>query len=107
MARSFKTADLEPFSVQLQTHIVNASLFDREVQIRRASSSAFQEIVGRHVCLVLPQMEAVRIAEAAEKNLFHHGISVLQLMNMFTVGLRRKAYLDVAVSIARFASVCT
>lgn len=54
MARGFQTPDLEPFSAQLQVHIVNASLFDREVQIRRASSSAFQEIVGRHVCDVLP-----------------------------------------------------
>jgi len=47
LARSQKAHDLKPFAIKLAQRLVAVSLFDREIQIRRAASAAFQENVGR------------------------------------------------------------
>lgn len=112
LARSFGRTDLLPFADELRSRLVSASLFDREVQIRRAASAAFQEIVGRHVSknaaaaaremcwhtsFLKPRSSLVGFLQ----DLFPNGIMVLQEMNFFTVGLRRKSFLHVAVSLAQ------
>lgn len=47
LARAYNPADLEVYVHTLSTTLVLASLFDREVNVRRAASAALQECVGR------------------------------------------------------------
>lgn len=58
------------------------SCFDREVNVRRAASAAYQEGVGR-------------------LGIFPHGIEVMTSADYFSVGLRTNAFLRVATKIAR------
>lgn len=54
VARRFSKSDLQPFACDIRERLVCAALFDREVQIRRAASAAFQELVGRQVSHICP-----------------------------------------------------
>lgn len=59
-------------------------LYDREVNVRRAASSTFQELVGR--C----------------PNIIAHGIEILAESDYFALALRHNAYLKVAPFVAGF-----
>eukprot|EP00624_Nannochloropsis_granulata_P000320 evm.model.NODE_11267_length_1167_cov_18.132820.1 len=61
------------------------SLFDREINCRRAASAAFQENVGRQ----------------GHEN-FPHGIDILTVADYFTLGNRQVAFLEVSPAVARF-----
>lgn len=52
-----------------------ATVFDREVNVRRAASAAFQENVGR-------------------QGTFPHGIDIVTTCDYFAVGLKSTAYLE-------------
>ncbi|ETW81590.1 hypothetical protein HETIRDRAFT_383952 [Heterobasidion irregulare TC 32-1] len=81
LARSHDTAVIGPFAANLARHIVSVSVYDREIHIRRATSAAFQEHVGR-------------------MGIFPHGIDVLGKTDFFAVGIRRNAYLVAAPQVA-------
>lgn len=49
LARAMSPSIASQYSDKLATYLVSVSLFDREIQIRRAASAAFQESVGRLV----------------------------------------------------------
>ena len=61
-----------------------ASVFDREVNCRRAASAAFQENVGRLGAEAVP-----------------HGIDLLTACDYHSVGLRAHAYTELSVKVAR------
>ena len=84
-ARAYEPSVMRPFVNELAESLVILSVFDREVNIRRASSAAFQENVGR-------------------QGTFPHGIDILTAADYFTIGNRSKAFLDVSIEIARFAN---
>ncbi|KAJ2335714.1 hypothetical protein GGI00_001220, partial [Coemansia sp. RSA 2681] len=67
----------------LATALVSVAVFDREPNVRRAASAAFQEHVGRH-------------------SAFPHGISVLQLADFFSVGNMRNAFVVASRRISEF-----
>jgi len=49
-ARAYAPEVLASHASELANSLVVISVFDREVNVRRASSAAFQENVGRQVC---------------------------------------------------------
>ncbi|TPX61395.1 hypothetical protein SpCBS45565_g07278 [Spizellomyces sp. 'palustris'] len=82
-ARAYAPEIMQPFVGDLAKALVVVSVCDREVNIRRAASAAFQENVGR-------------------QGLFPHGIEIVTAADYFSVGNRTNAFLDVAVDIARY-----
>lgn len=59
-------------------------LFDREVNVRRAASSTFQELVGR--C----------------PNIIPHGISILTEADYFSLAMTHNSYLRIAPFVGSF-----
>ena len=87
-----------------------ASVFDREVNVRWAAAAAFQENVGRQVrwhhfrnLHGLPTMSTtIRHCCRALQGNFPHGIPILHAANLFTLGNRGKAYLSVSTFLAQY-----
>lgn len=75
LARAYDPSLLRPFVDQLAKTLIITTVFDREVNCRRAAASAFQEHVGR-------------------QGTFAHGIDILTTCDYFAVGLRKNAYLN-------------
>ncbi|KAK6106480.1 Catenin-beta-like Arm-motif containing nuclear family protein [Brugia pahangi] len=84
LARTFHPMDLEAYIEQIATTLVCVALFDREVNVRRAASAAFQEIVGR-------------------QGTFPNGIEILTKIDYFAVGQRCRTYLEISCQIARYS----
>ncbi|CAO3632731.1 unnamed protein product [Cunninghamella blakesleeana] len=82
-ARAYAPEILAPFVMRIAQNLVVISVFDREINIRRASSAAFQENVGR-------------------QGIFPRGIDIIQLADYFSLGNRNNSFLQVAVDIAKF-----
>ncbi|KAJ2648423.1 hypothetical protein IWW40_003958 [Coemansia sp. RSA 1250] len=70
-------------STQMAATLVSVAVFDRESSVRRAASAAFQEHVGR-------------------QSAFPHGIAVLQLVDFFSVGIMRNAFIKASRNVAEF-----
>ncbi|TFK86795.1 ARM repeat-containing protein [Polyporus arcularius HHB13444] len=81
LARAQSVDALRPHALELARRLVAVSLFDREIQIRRAASAAFQEYVGR-------------------TSLFPHGIDVLRKTDFYAVGVRRNSFTVAAPEVA-------
>lgn len=76
-ARAYSPEIMKPHIQTLSTKLINLSLFDREVNCRRAASATFQECVGR-------------------QGNFPHGIEILTEADYFTLSNRTNAYLNVS-----------
>lgn len=81
-ARAYSPQNFEPFKDKISTSLIVCALFDRELQVRRASSAAFQELVGR-------------------LGIFDHGIKLVGLVDYFSVGNINRSYLKVALEVAQ------
>lgn len=84
-ARAYKPEILRPYIAELSEAILLTSLFDREVNCRRAASAAFQEAVGRQGATNFP-----------------NGIAIVTTADYFSLGNRSESYLTIAVKIAKF-----
>ncbi|CAJ0628721.1 15288_t:CDS:10 [Entrophospora sp. SA101] len=73
---------IAPHVPELANSLVVASVFDCEVNVRRASSATFQENVRR-------------------LGIFPHGIEIITMADYFTVGNRVNAFLEISVKIAK------
>jgi hypothetical protein len=74
---------MKPHIHTLSNKLMIASLFDREVNCRRAASATYQECVGR-------------------QGNFPHGIEILTEADYFTLSNRVNAYLNVSCFIGQF-----
>jgi hypothetical protein len=83
-ARAYSPEVMKPYLSSLSKAIVLTSLFDREVNCRRAASAAFQEAVGRQGAANFP-----------------NGIAILTVADYFSLGNRRHAYTSLAFQIAK------
>uniref|UniRef100_UPI0037E9BBBB tubulin-specific chaperone D n=1 Tax=Semicossyphus pulcher TaxID=241346 RepID=UPI0037E9BBBB len=82
-ARAYEPKELEPFVTEIASTLLIATIFDRNVNCRRAASAAFQENVGR-------------------QGTFPHGIDILTAADYYAVGNLNKCYLNISVYVASF-----
>ncbi len=82
-ARAYAPVVMEPFMGDLSKALIVASVYDREINCRRAASAAFQENVGR-------------------QGTFPHGIDILTKADYYTLGNRANSYLEISVFVAQY-----
>ncbi|XP_050391441.1 tubulin-specific chaperone D [Patella vulgata] len=82
-ARAYEPEEIKPFVNRIANGLIIATIFDREVNVRKAASAAFQENVGR-------------------QGIFPHGIDIVTTADYFVVGNRSQCYLEISVYIAQF-----
>ncbi|KAF6727713.1 Tubulin-specific chaperone D [Oryzias melastigma] len=82
-ARAYEPKELEPFVSQIASTLLITTVFDRNINCRRAASAAFQENVGR-------------------QGTFPHGIDIVTAADYFAVGNLNNCYLKISVFIAGF-----
>lgn len=82
-ARAYSPDIMKPHVQTLSTKLIIVSLFDREINCRRAASATFQECVGR-------------------QGNFPHGIEILTEADYFTLSHRVNAYLNVSCFVGQF-----
>ncbi|KAM5272695.1 tubulin-specific chaperone D [Ctenodactylus gundi] len=83
-ARAYDPRELAPFVASIASALVITSVFDRNVNCRRAASAAFQENVGR-------------------QGTFPHGIDIVTTADYFAVGNTANCFLVISVFIASFS----
>ena len=74
---------LQPHVADIARGLLIVTVFDREVNCKRAASAAFKENVGR-------------------QGTFPHGIDILTVADYHAVGSRSNSYLDISVFIAGY-----
>lgn len=82
-ARAYSPDIMKPHVHTLSTKLIIVSLFDREINCRRAASATFQECVGR-------------------QGNFPYGIEILTEADYFTLSNRVNAYLNVSCFVGQF-----
>lgn len=82
-ARAYEPSVLKEFVSQIAAGLLITTVFDREINCRRAASAAFQESVGR-------------------LRTFPYGIDILTVADFFSVGLRTHSYLEISDYIAQY-----
>lgn len=83
-ARAYNPQDLAPFVEKISSALLITTVFDREINCRRAASAAFQESVGR-------------------LGNFPHGIDILTVADFYSVGVRTNSFLEISDFIAQFS----
>ncbi|KAK6060589.1 HEAT repeat protein [Cooperia oncophora] len=82
-ARAYEPEQLTTFIDSVATSLMCVTLFDREVNLRRAASAAFQENVGRQAN-------------------FPDGIALLTTVDYFIVGNRWRCYTKACLEVVRY-----
>ncbi|OLL24356.1 Tubulin-specific chaperone D [Neolecta irregularis DAH-3] len=73
LVRTYPVEILSPFTHFLTSNLIIVSCFDREINVRRAASAAYQEGTGR-------------------QGNFPEGIAIIGIMDYFAVGTRKSAF---------------
>jgi hypothetical protein len=81
-ARAYAPDVIQQYVSQIAHTLVSVSVYDREINVRRAASAAFQENVGR-------------------QGVFANGIDIIQTANYFSLGNRNHSFLSVSLEIAQ------
>ncbi|XP_057310361.1 tubulin-specific chaperone D-like [Hydractinia symbiolongicarpus] len=82
-ARAYDPHQIKPFVLDIARALLLVTIFDREINCRRAASAAFQENVGR-------------------QGSFPHGIDIVTTADYFTVSNRTNCYISLSVFVAEF-----
>lgn len=82
-ARAYEPSVLGQFVNRIAAGLLITTVFDREINCRRAASAAFQESVGR-------------------LRAFPHGIDILTKADFFSVGNRSNAFLEISDFVAQY-----
>ncbi|GAA36522.2 tubulin-specific chaperone D [Clonorchis sinensis] len=82
-ARAYRAQDFSPYVNRVASALILVSLFDREVNVRRAAAAAFQENVGR-------------------QGQFPHGIDIITTCDYFALRNRTNCFLELSVFVAQF-----
>lgn len=82
-ARAYEPNVLKDFVQKIAAGLLITTVFDREINCRRAASAAFQESVGR-------------------LRTFPHGIDILTKADFYSVGLRTNSYMEISLFIAQY-----
>lgn len=82
-ARAYEPSVIKTYIESIARALLVVTVFDREINVRRAASAAFQENVGRQGTLP-------------------HGIDIITEADYFAVGNRTKSFLEISVYIAQF-----
>lgn len=82
-ARAYSPQIMQPHVLQLSIGLLITSLFDREINCRRAAAAAFQENVGR-------------------QGNFPHGLEIITFADYFSLSNRTDAFTKISVQIATF-----
>ncbi|KXS12028.1 ARM repeat-containing protein [Gonapodya prolifera JEL478] len=82
-ARVYPTDAVQEFAEEVGVRLAVTSVLDREVNVRRAASAAFQEGVGR-------------------LGVFPRGLDILTMADYFAVGNRQNAFLSVGADLSKF-----
>ncbi|KAI9208793.1 armadillo-type protein [Polychytrium aggregatum] len=82
-ARAYTPEIMKTYMEEMAANLVVVSVFDREVNIRRAAAAAFQENVGR-------------------QGVFPHGLDIITLADYFSLSTRINSYLTVSTSIGQY-----
>lgn len=85
VARAYDADDLTPHVDRLSVSLIVAALLDREINVRRAASAAFQECVGR-------------------LGNFEHGIDLVTTVDFFALASLQNTYTIVAPKVAQYAT---
>lgn len=84
-ARAYDRETLKPFVNEMASSLIVTSLFDREVNCRRAAAAAFQENVGR-------------------QGSFPNGIEIITTIDYQSVGQKKNSFIDLVSFIGKFES---
>lgn len=82
-ARAYEPSVLSQFVNEIAAGLLITTVFDREINCRRAASAAFQESVGR-------------------LRAFPHGIDILTRADFFSVGNRTNAFLEISDFVVQY-----
>lgn len=87
-ARAYSADTLKKYVKEIAETLLVTTVFDREVNCRRAASAAFQENVGR-------------------QGHFPHGIAILTIADYFAVSNRSNTYLKISPAVGRYKAYTT
>ncbi|KAJ3354846.1 hypothetical protein HDU83_004519 [Entophlyctis luteolus] len=87
--RAYDPTLLVPHIPHLARRLVVSATLDREVNVRRAASAAFQEGVGR-------------LGGSGEYGAISNGIDIVTIADYFSVGNRSHSVLEVSVSVSKY-----
>lgn len=85
-SRAYHPTILRPFMAETSKLMIIVSVFDREINCRRAASAAFQENVGR---------------QGLES--FPNGIEILTIADYYSIGNRQNSFMNIAPEIAKYS----
>jgi hypothetical protein len=97
-ARAYSAHVMAPYMNILIPAVLTVTVFDREINCRRAAAAAFQETVGRqgHELSKISNKTVISVMSSGNRFLRNYGIDVIQIADYFSLSNRGHAYLHIS-----------